>query len=140
MQRVQSRFRSSLARRVLGIYEDCGLYVDKRHLLLESFAYHLLFQALNFLRLYLVFIALNVDLPFNTILWISASVLLILSLPVTIAGIGLREAGFAWFLALYGIEPEKGVILGGMLSLQLFMNRGLGALMDMLETKSSYKV
>jgi uncharacterized membrane protein YbhN (UPF0104 family) len=58
MQRIQSRFTSSLARRILGIYEDCGLYADKRHLLLESFAYHLLFQALNFLRLYLVFVAL----------------------------------------------------------------------------------
>lgn len=139
MQRMQSRFRSSLLMKILGIYEDCGLYVHKRHLLLKSFAYHLLFQALNFLRLYLVFVALRVDLPFITILWISASVLLILSLPITLAGIGLRETGFAWFLALYGIEPEKGVILGGMLSLQLFMNRGLGALLDMLETRSSYK-
>jgi uncharacterized membrane protein YbhN (UPF0104 family) len=113
--------------------------VDKRHLLLKSFAYHLLFQALNFFRLYLVFVSLKIDLPFITILWISASVLLILSLPITIAGIGLRETGFAWFMALYAIEPEKGVILGGMLSLQLFMNRGLGALLDMLETRSSYK-
>ncbi len=92
------------------------------------------------MRLYLAFVAIRVDLPFITILWVSASVLLILSLPITIAGIGLRETGFAWFLALYGIEPEKGVILGGILSLQLFMNRGLGALMDILETKSSYKV
>ena len=139
MQRAQSRFKSGLAKKMLGIYEDCGLYLDKRHLLLKSFAYHLLFQALNFLRLYLVFVALRVDLPFMKILWISASVLLILSLPITIAGIGLRETGFAWFMALYGIEPEKGAILGGMLSLQLFMNRGLGALLDVLETKSSYK-
>jgi uncharacterized protein (TIRG00374 family) len=133
MQRVQSRFRSSLARRILGIYEDCGLYVDKRHLLLESFAYHLLFQALNFLRLYLVFIALSVDLPFITILWMSALVLLILSLPITIAGFGLREMGFAWVLTLYGIDPERGVILGGMISLQVFLNIGIGAILNTFE-------
>jgi uncharacterized protein (TIRG00374 family) len=133
MQRIQSRFRSSLARRVLGIYEDCGLYVDKRHLLLKGFAHHLVFQALNFLRFYLVFVALGVDLPFNTILWISSLVLLILSLPITIAGIGLRETGFAWVLALYGIDPERGVILGGMISLQVFLNIGIGAILNMLE-------
>jgi uncharacterized protein (TIRG00374 family) len=130
---IQSRFSSGLPRRILGVYEDCGLYVDKRHLLVKSFAYHLLFQALNFLRFYLVFVALGVDLPFITILWISALVLLILSLPITIAGFGLREMGFAWVLALYGIDPERGVILGGMISLQVFLNIGIGAILNMLE-------
>jgi uncharacterized protein (TIRG00374 family) len=133
VRRIQSRFSSDLLRKILGIYEDCGLYVDKRHLLLKGFAHHLVFQALNFLRFYLVFVALGVDLPFITILWISALVLLILSLPITIAGIGLRETGFAWVLALYGIDPERGVILGGMISLQVFLNIGIGAILNMLE-------
>ena len=130
---IQSRFSSGLLRRILGIYEDCGLYVDKRHLLLEGFAHHLVFQALNFLRFYLVFVALRVDLPFITILWISSLVLLVLSLPITIAGFGLRETGFAWVLAFYGIDPERGVILGGMISLQVFLNIGIGAILNMLE-------
>ncbi|MGD8985476.1 MAG: lysylphosphatidylglycerol synthase transmembrane domain-containing protein [Desulfobacteraceae bacterium] len=130
---IQSKFSSGLPRRMLGIYEDCGLYVDKRHLLLKGFAHHLVFQALNFLRFYLVFVALGVDLPFITILWISALVLLILSLPITIAGFGLRETGFAWVLALYGIDPERGVILGAMISLQVFLNIGIGAILNMLE-------
>ena len=130
---IQSKFSSGLLGRILGIYEDCGLYVDKRHLLLKGFAHHLVFQALNFLRFYLVFVALGVDLPFITILWISALVLLILSLPITIAGFGLRETGFAWVLALYGIDPERGVILGAMISLQVFLNIGIGAILNMLE-------
>ena len=133
MLRIQSRFRSILARRILGIYEDCGLYVNRRHLLLESFAYHLLYQALTFLRFYLVFVALRVDLPFITVLWMSALVLLIRSLPITIAGFGLREMGFAWVLTLYGIDPERGVILGGMISLQVLLNIGIGAILNAFE-------
>jgi hypothetical protein len=78
-------------------------------------------------------VALGVNLPFFTILWISMLVLLILSLPITIVGLGIREAGFGWFLALYSIDTEIGVILGGIISVQVFLNIGIGAVLNMLE-------
>lgn len=139
MRWIQSRVKSGLLGRILGIYEDCGLYIDKRHLLIKAFIFHLLYQSLNFIRFYFVFVALGVDLPFITILWASTLILLVISVPVSIGGIGVREAGFAWLLALYGVEPEKGALLGAMISIQFFLNVGIGAVLSMVGTSHSLR-
>ena len=137
MRWIQSRVKSGLLGRILGIYEDCGLYIDKRRLLIKAFIFHLLYQSLNFIRFYFVFVALGVDLPFITILWTSALILLVISVPFSIGGIGVRESGFAWFLALYGIEPGKGALLGAMISIQFFLNVGMGAVLSMVGARHS---
>jgi len=126
-----------LIERVFGVYEDCGLYIDKKHLLIKAFIFHLVFQGLNFLRFYLVFVALRVNLPPITILWISMLVLLALSVPISIGGIGVREAGFAWLLTLYGIEPERGMLLGGIISIQFFLNVWIGAILNIMLARHS---
>lgn len=135
MRWIQSRFSSELVQKFLGIYEDCGLYIDKRHLLIKAFIFNLIYQVLTFMRLYLIFVALSVDLPAITILWISMLVFLIMNLPISIGGLGVRESGFAWLLVLYNIEPERGALIGGIVSIQMFMNTAIGAVFNMLETK-----
>ncbi|MEW6443459.1 MAG: lysylphosphatidylglycerol synthase transmembrane domain-containing protein [bacterium] len=59
-----------------------------------------------------LFFALRVHLPVLDILWISSLVFLVQTLPISLAGIGVRESGFAYLLGLYGIPPEKGVLIG----------------------------
>ena len=135
MQSIQSKFNIYWMKQILGIYEDFGLYLNKQHLLSRSFFFHLIFHALIFVRFYLVFTSLDIDLPPVTILWISMLVLLILSLPITLGGLGVREAGFAWFFTLYDIGPERGVVLGGLLSVQLLFNQGIGGLLSLAESK-----
>ncbi|MBL6995924.1 lysylphosphatidylglycerol synthase transmembrane domain-containing protein [Desulfobacula sp.] len=134
---IQSKFSSNLIRNILGIYEDIELYVKNRHLLIKAFIPHMFFQALDFIHLYLLFVALSVNLPIITILWISMLVLLIMTIPFTIGGLGVREAGLAWFLSLYGFNPETGVLLGGMMFMQLCLHAGLGAILNILETRQS---
>ncbi|MGD8229294.1 MAG: lysylphosphatidylglycerol synthase transmembrane domain-containing protein [Desulfobacteraceae bacterium] len=129
---IQSRIKSGVVGRMLGIYGDIGLYIDKRHLLTKAFVFHLLYQALNFVRFYFVFLALGLDLPFITILWTSTLILLVISVPFSIGGIGVRETGFAWLLGLYGVNPEKGALLGAMISIQFFLNVGIGAVMSIV--------
>lgn len=133
MRWLESRFRSDLLGKILRVYEDFGIYIDKRHLLIKAFLFHSLYQGLSFLYFCLLFVAIGVTLPSVTILWISMLVMLVLTLPITIGGLGVREAGFAWLLALYGIDPEKGVILGGMIFIHLILNVGVGAVLNMLE-------
>ena len=83
----------------------------------------------------LVFTALNVNIHPLSVLWISMFVLLIVSLPISLGGIGVRETGFAWLLSIYGIEPEKGMLVGGMISIQFLLNVCLGAVMNIFEKK-----
>ena len=135
MQKAQSRFKAQGVRRILGVYEDFGLYLNTRDYLFRAFIFHLFYQALIFARFYLVFASLRIGLHPITILWISMLVLLILSLPITLGGLGAREAGFAWLFTFYGIDPEKGVVLGALLSLQLFVNRGIGGILSLKESR-----
>lgn len=139
MQRAQSRFDSESLRKMFGVYEDCGLYIENRPLLFKAFGIHLVFQALMFVRFYLVFAALGVGLQPLTVLWVSMLVMLVATVPVSIGGVGLRESGFAWLLGLYGVGPEAGVLVGVLLSLQVMFNAGVGAVLNMLDRgKYSY--
>ena len=135
----ESRIRSRSIVRIIRIYDDLGLYLDKKHLIFRAYIFHLIFQILNFIRFYLVFIALNVNLPFVTILWMVGTVLLILSIPISFAGLGVREGGFAWLLALYGIGADKGVLLGVIISIQVFLNAGIGGILSMMEMSGFLK-
>jgi uncharacterized protein (TIRG00374 family) len=135
MRWLESRFRSDLLGKILRVYEDFGLYIDKRHLLFKAFLFHLLYQGFTFLQFYLLFAAIDLNFPSLTILWISMLVMLILTLPISIGGLGVRETGFAWLLALYGIDPERGVILGGMMFIHLILNAGLGAILNISEAR-----
>ena len=135
MQWLRDRFTSDWIGKLFGVYEDCSLYLNERHLLIQAFLIHLCYQGVNFFRFYFAFVALDVNLPLLTILWITMLLLLVLTVPVSISGIGVREAAFSWLLSFYSIEPEKGLLLGGMISIQVFLNVVLGAILNMCKMK-----
>jgi len=139
MQWIQSRMPSALMGKITDVYKDCGLYVAQRDLLCKAFIFHLVYQGLNFIRFYMVFVALHVDLPPVTILWISMLVLLFISLPVSFGGMGIREAGFSWLLFLYGIEPERGMLLGVMISTHFLLNISIGAILNVFDARHSFQ-
>ena len=139
MKRVESKFRSDLAGKIVGVYEDFGLYLHRKHLIRKAFAAHLVYQGMSFVYFFLLFMALQLDLPWGTILWISMLVMLILTLPISIGGLGVRESGFALLLGFYGIDPEKGVVLGGLIFIHLILNVVLGAALNLLESDYSIK-
>ncbi len=134
LQWVQNRISFSFIKKTLGIYEDFGLYIKNRRFIARSFGFHVVYQGLNFIRFFLVFAALQVQLPLLTIIWISALILLVLIIPVSLAGFGVRESGFAWIVTLYGIQPEVGVLIGVLLSCHVLMNAIIGATIRVMET------
>jgi uncharacterized protein (TIRG00374 family) len=135
MQWLQLKFKTEFIQKVLNVYKDCGVYIERRQIIIKAFVFHLMYQGLTFVQLYFLFVALQVDLHVMTIIWVSMLVLLLMNIPISIGGIGVRESGFAWLLALYGIEPERGALLGVLLSCQLFIHVGIGAVMNVLESK-----
>jgi uncharacterized membrane protein YbhN (UPF0104 family) len=53
--------------------------------------------------------ALGLELSLVTIGWVRSAVVLISMVPVSLGGIGLREAAFLYFLTPYGIGQEQAV-------------------------------
>jgi hypothetical protein len=47
---------------------------------------------------------LGIDVSFYDIGWMRSAVFLLTVLPLTVGGIGIREAGFAGLLYLYGVD------------------------------------
>lgn len=135
MQWLQLKFKAEFIQKVLDVYKDCGIYIERRRIIIKAFVFHLAYQGLTFVQLYFLFVALQVDLSIVTIIWISMLVLLLMNIPISIGGLGLRESGFAWLLALYGIAPERGALLGGLLSCQVFIHVGIGAVINLLESR-----
>ena len=68
--------------------------------------------------------AMSLTIPFWTIAWVHALLVVIRQVPITISGLGVREGILIATLGPYGVEPERAFALG----LLLFSNQVLFAL------------
>lgn len=73
-----------------------------------------IFQVVNVCLIYLVSEVLSLHVSFFDWLWIFTVISLTVILPVTIGGIGLREAGFIGLLSLFNIASEEALIVSTM--------------------------
>ncbi|MBI4341165.1 MAG: flippase-like domain-containing protein [Candidatus Omnitrophica bacterium] len=55
--------------------------------------------------------SLNVSLPFVDVCWIRSCMLLLAMLPITVAGLGIREGSLLVFLAPYGVSGAEAIAL-----------------------------
>jgi hypothetical protein len=74
------------------------------------FFYSLIFQLSEFVNTYILFKAVGVSVPFSLVLVYIPVAMVINNAPVTIMGIGTREALLVFFFARYGVPGE---LLGG---------------------------
>jgi len=81
-------------------------------LFLKIFGLSILWQLIFILRLFLIFKAADIGLNIMEVAWICSLVLLLQVLPISFAGLGIREGAYAYFLSLFNFQPEKGVLIG----------------------------
>ena len=90
-----------------------------------AFIWHLLFL----LRVYALFLSLEVPLDFIDATWMASLVLLVQVIPVTFSGIGVRETAYAYLFKMQNLPPEQGALIGILFfSQMLFMSLIGGAL------------
>jgi len=94
------------------ILPKSGLYLCRFDLIGKAGFLTLLVQAAILARIITLFYSVGVSLPMITALWISSLVFVIQALPISLAGIGVRESAFAYAFGLYGLSPESGVAVG----------------------------
>lgn len=121
------------AKKLIGVHEHLVPYARAPRHVAEAFFHHMVYQLMNLLRFYLAFLAVGVRLPMHTVIWMSMLMIFVNNLPVSFAGLGVRETGFAWILALYGLAPETGVVLGAAISAQTLMLVAMGGAMALME-------
>jgi uncharacterized membrane protein YbhN (UPF0104 family) len=78
--------------------------------------------------------SVGIELTFVTSIWVTAAVYLVVLLPISVAGVGVREVTLASALALLGINASLAVAL----SILLFMDPLINALIGgALQLRSS---
>jgi len=102
--RVRRKIREVLA--ALGCYEDLS---RPEHLAILGLVtiHHLL----GLLSLYILALAIGVDIGIVTLGWIRSLVTMATLVPVTIAGLGIREASFVALLGPFGVPMSSAVTL-----------------------------
>jgi uncharacterized membrane protein YbhN (UPF0104 family) len=77
--------------------------------------------------------ALDLDLPFSFCIIVYPLVGTFAAIPISVNGLGLREGGYVFLLAVIGIGTEKGVAFGILLFLIVALDSLLGGLLFLLQ-------
>jgi uncharacterized membrane protein YbhN (UPF0104 family) len=77
--------------------------------------------------------ALGLDVPFSFCIIVYPLVGTFSAIPITLNGLGLREGGYLYLLAVIGIGSEKGVAFGLLLFLIVALDSLIGGVLFLLQ-------
>lgn len=110
-------------------------YLEQPKVLIFSVLLGIVFQLSAVLITNILAIGLNIHLSFADWSWIFSAVSIVVILPITISGIGLREGAFIGLLGCIGVQSEQALSL----SFLLFGIQVIGAIIGgIIETNSSF--
>ena len=95
-------------------------------------------QALGVVGYCLLAAALNIRVSFITLGWVRSLITLLQMLPISLAGLGVREASSVWVLGKYGVPEAQALGLGltqFALLVCICMLGGLFELWDLVEAR-----
>ncbi len=132
-KRLARLLGSSLSRKVLNVYHSFLEYRRFRSTLWLSFALSILLQLVRVLGVYTMALALDIQIPaIYYFVLIPVSMILIM-LPISIGGFGLREGIFVALFALAGMSTTDAFALGFALSITDLFVSLLGGVVYLIE-------
>jgi uncharacterized membrane protein YbhN (UPF0104 family) len=108
--------------------DDLAPFWFDRGLLLQAAWVSLAFHSLQVVTLYLLGTGLGLDLPLAYYFVFHPLVTILSALPVSLAGLGIREGGYVWFIVHAGVSSELGVALGLLWLIVLLASSAVGGL------------
>ena len=81
---------------------------------------------------YILFLAMQIEVSFTAVAWIRSAVFVLVSVPISFAGIGIRELGFISLFGLYGVDSSEIIVYA---LLALFLQSLIAVLGLVIETK-----
>jgi len=107
---VPEKYKEKIKKNLVKFYNNFEK-INKR-VVIVSFIYDLVVVILTAISLLFIALAINYSVPFIHLLMVIPILTIAVGLPISIAGIGLREATFVYYFSLLGAAPEIGIIFG----------------------------
>jgi len=97
------------------------------------FGLSLIWQLFFLSRMSTLMAAASLPLTLVDVAWMGSLVLLLQTLPISFAGIGLREGAYAYLFSLYKLPPEKGILIGVLFFSQMLIMASVGGIFEFIE-------
>lgn len=99
----------------------------------------ILVEVLHTITHYLMALAVGINLPFLVLVWIRAAITLLQMLPISFAGLGIREVSLLWFLQHYSVPNAQALSFSLVIFAYLVVTGMLGGLVEAYEILFSFK-
>jgi hypothetical protein len=128
------RGRSGLVGRLVeGVGVAARFYSNKPSLIGKAFVISMAIHLLNIVATYLSFLALRVDAGLLLAAVIYPVVSVMLLIPISISGIGVRDATLAVLFTIFGLSAASGVALSWLALLAMVPNVAIGGAIQLVE-------
>jgi len=115
---------------VIGFFEKYALSNTSFYYLVAIFILNILWHLFFLFRIFILFRALDVTLMFHDVTWMCSLSLLIQLIPISFAGIGVREGTYGYLLSKFSLPLEKGVLVGVLSLSQLLLLSIIGGVLE----------
>jgi hypothetical protein len=109
---IVEKFNLSPRSRIYRFLDNFKLQNVSLTILVQLFLLTILWQCFFLFRMYFLFVAVGLPFSFLEVTWMGSLVLLLQIVPVSFAGLGVREGAFAFLFSLYHVPSEAGVVVG----------------------------
>jgi uncharacterized protein (TIRG00374 family) len=120
-----------IRRKISKLLISTGQYHNlSRSLLLYIFGLSLTSHLLGILTFYLFALSLGINVSFVNIGWVRSFILIVTMLPVSFAGLGVREGTLIFLLQPYGVSTTDAVALSFIILARTLLLGGIGGLFE----------
>jgi uncharacterized protein (TIRG00374 family) len=125
--------RSLVGRALHGLIDAIKVYSQRPTILAKALAISVVIHIVNIIALYISLqaLAINASVYFAAIVYPVLSIMLMI--PISISGIGVREATLAALFPLFGLAPASGVAISWLALIATLPNIAIGATLQLIE-------
>ena len=116
---------------IASFLRNFSLKKPKPSLYAYIFGLSLIWQIFFLGRLFILFKSAALPLDFLDVAWMGSLVLLLQVLPISFAGIGVREGAYAYLFTVFNLPPERGVLIGILFFSQMLILAAVGGLLEL---------
>ena len=129
-RRIFRGSRSLFASLVEKVFSVMSVYKGEYQTLRSALFYGALFQIINTVGTYTLAMSVHADVSLLTISWVNTLVSIVVFIPVTFMGLGLREGSYAYFLSLVGISAERAIGISALVFLVSLLLAVIGGFLE----------
>lgn len=112
-----------------GFYDYCLMYKGKRDIIVKTFLISLIVQIIIIFAVYFISLGLEANIPLLPFFMFIPIISTVATVPISIAGIGVREASFVLLFGFLGVSPVQATAI----SFAWFLSFVTGSLPGLVE-------